>query len=155
MRVASYKPGKKAASAGRCCRAGYLLLEIIIALGLFATVAVSLVKALHMTGRAADTIQEEMRIDQILRSAMTDALSNPYLEEGSVTVDLAEMTGDDDSFFPGEIKTIVEPLELENEDGQLLQNMYRIEVIFYWRDGLGERQQRSAETWRHASLYRP
>jgi len=135
-------------------RAGYVMMEIVIALGLFSAVAVSLVKALHMTSRTAMTIQDEMRIQRILRSAMTDALSNPNLEESSETVDLTEITGDEKSFFTGQIETIVEPLELENEDGQLLQNMFRIEVIFHWQVE-GEWQQQSAETWRYANLYRP
>jgi len=135
-------------------RTGYVMMEIVIALGLFSTVAVSLVKALHMTSRTAMTIQNEMRIERILRSAMTDALSNPNLEEGRETVDLTEITGDEKSFFTGQIETIVEPLEFENEDGQLLQNMFRIEVIFHWQIE-GEWQQQSAETWRYANLYRP
>ncbi|MBT8044742.1 MAG: hypothetical protein KJO79_07305 [Verrucomicrobiae bacterium] len=131
------------------------MMEIVIALGLFSAVAVSLVKALHMTSQTASTIRDEMRIERILSSAMTDALSNPNLEEGSETVDLTEITGDEKSFFTGQIETIVEPIELENEDGQLLQNMFRIEVIFYWRGEDGEWQEQSAETWRYANLYRP
>ena len=133
---------------------GYVLLEILIALGLFAAVTASLTKALHMTGRTAMMIQDEIRVDRILRSAMTDALTNPNLEEGSETVDLTEITGDEESFFTGQIETIVEPIELENEDGQLLQNMFRIEVIFHWQAD-GEWQEQSAETWRYANLYQP
>ncbi len=134
---------------------GYVMMEIVIALGLFSAVAVSLVKALHMTSKTAMSIQNEMRIERILRSAMTDALSNPNLEESNEPpVDLTDITGDEKSFFTGQIETIVEPLELENEDGQLLQNMFRIEVIFHWQVE-GEWQQQSAETWRYANLYRP
>lgn len=139
----------------RLLHRGYVMMEIVIALGLFSAVAVSLVKALHMTSQTASTIRDEMRIERILSSAMTDALSNPNLEEGSETVDLTEITGDEKSFFTGQIETIVEPIELENEDGQLLQNMFRIEVIFYWRGEDGEWQEQSAETWRYANLYRP
>ena len=134
---------------------GFVLLEIIIALGLFAAVAVSLVKALHMTSQTAVMIQDSMRVDRVLRSAMTEALSNPYLKEGTQKVDISELTGDDKSFFSGELETIVEALELENEDGQLLQNMYRIEVIFYWRGSDGEWQEQGVETWRYGNLYRP
>ena len=138
----------------RKLRDGYVLLEIIIALGLFSTVAVSLVKALHMTSRTASLIQDELRIDRILRSAMIDVLSTPNLEEGSETVDLTDITGDEVSFFSGQIETIIEPMELENEDGQLLQNMFRIEVIFHWEPEDGWQEQ-SAETWRYANLYKP
>ena len=140
--------------APRRFRAGYVLLEIIIALGLFSAVAVSLVKALHMTSQTASMIQDELKIDRILRSAMTNVLSRPNLEEGSETVDLTDITGDEVSFFTGQIETIIEPMELENEDGQLLQNMFRIEVIFHWETENGWQQQ-SAETWRYANLYKP
>ncbi|MFK7912215.1 MAG: hypothetical protein AB8F34_16695 [Akkermansiaceae bacterium] len=134
---------------------GYVMMEIVIALGLFSAVAVALVEALSMTGETAKTIRDEMRIEQVLRSAMTDVLSRPNLEEGTETLDLIEITGDEESYFPGEIETIIEPMELENEDGQLLQNMFRIQVTFYWRGADGEWQQQSAETWRYANLYRP
>lgn len=138
---------------GRRLRAGYVMMEILIALGLFSSVAVSLVTALNMTSRTAVLIQEELEVTRILQSAMTDAISNPDLEEGSVSVDLTEITGDESSFQRGQIETIVEPIELENEDGQLLQNMFRIEVIYHWETDEGW-QKISAETWRYANLYK-
>ena len=144
---------KKLRAASKGLRAGYVLMEIVIALGLFSAVAVSLVKALHMTSMTATLIQDEMRIDRILRSAMTDMLSEPSLEEGSEKVDLTDITGDETSFANAQIETIIEPVELENEDGQLLQNMFRIEVIFHWETEDGWQQQ-SAETWRYGNLYK-
>jgi len=154
MRLVIYSIEKMSPKVRRTNLRGYVLLEIIIALGLFSAVAVSLVKALHMTSQTAGVIQDEMRIAQILRSAMTDAVADPFLQEGSNEMDLNELTGDDQSFFPGKLKTIVEPMELENEDGLLLQNMFSIRVIFFWRDNEGEWQEQSAETWRYANLYR-
>ena len=139
--------------SSRACR-GYVLLEIVIAMGLFAAVSVSLVKALHVTSQTSILIQDDMRIQRVLRSALTDALSNPQLGESDQTVDLAEITGDDLPFLSGEIQTLIEPLELENEDGQLLQNMFRIKVTFHWFAD-GEQKQSSAETWRYADLYQP
>lgn len=155
MKTTASKINCQRVMAGQKTCRGYVLLEIIIAIGLFAAVAVSLVKALHMTSQAASVIQDGMRIDRVLRSAMTEALSNPYLEEGTQKVKLTDITGDDESFLPGEVETTVEPIELENEDGQVLQNMYRIEVVFYWRGADGEWSEQRAETWRYASLYRP
>ena len=135
-------------------RRGYVLLEIVIAMGLFAAVSVSLVKALHVTSQTSILIQDDMRIQRVLRSALTDALSNPQLEESDQTVDLAEITGDDLPFLSGELQTLIEPLELENEEGQLLQNMFRIKVTLHWFAD-GEQKQASAETWRYADLYQP
>ena len=150
----SYQHAQKVVMKVKACKV-FVLLEIIIAIVLFAAVAVSLVKALQMTSKTAVMIQDGMRVDRVLRSAMTEALANPYLEEGREKVSITELTGDDQSFFSGEIETIVEPMELENEDGQLLQNMYRIAVVFYWRGDDGEWQQQRAETWRYSNLYRP
>ncbi|MGB2403579.1 MAG: PulJ/GspJ family protein [Akkermansiaceae bacterium] len=150
----SYQHAQRVVMKVKACQ-GFVLLEIIIAIGLFAAVAVSLVKALQMTSKTAVMIQDGMRVDRVLRSAMTEALANPYLEEGTEKDSITELTGDDRSFFSGEIETIVEPMELENEDGQLLQNMYRIAVVFYWRGGDGEWQEQRAETWRYGNLYRP
>ena len=45
-------------------------------------------------------------------------------------------------------------LELENQEGELLQEMWRIEVTVFWLEG-DEWQERSAETWRYGRLYRP
>lgn len=135
-------------------KAGYVMVELVIALGLFASVAVSLTKALHITSNTAATIQDEMRIEQILSSALTDAISNPVLEEGEVSRPLTEITGDDESFFTGEVETIIEPLELENEEGELLPEMFRIKVTFHWQVD-NEWQEQSAETWRYQKLYVP
>ncbi|MGJ8678327.1 MAG: hypothetical protein ACSHX0_12485 [Akkermansiaceae bacterium] len=135
-------------------RAGYVMVEIVIALGLFSAVAVSLVKALHMTSRTASLIQDEMMIEQILHSALTDALSNPFIEEGETSVDLTELTGDDDSYFSGQVETIIEPLELENEDGILLPEMLNVKVVFHYQID-NEWREQSAETWRYARLYVP
>jgi len=156
MKVLNLKgqPSRKLRGHSLSFQRGYVLLEIIIALGLFSAVAVSLVKALHMTSRTASLIQDEMKVDRILRSAMVDVLSRPNLEAGSETVDLTEITGDETSFENSQIETIIEPIELENEDGQLLQNMFRIEVIFHWQTDDGWQEQR-AETWRYANLYKP
>jgi len=133
---------------------GYVMLEIVIALGLFATVAVSLTKALDVTSRTAFIIQDEVMIDQILQSALTDALSNPVLEESLVSKSLTDLTGDDESFFAGEIETLIEPLELESEEGKLLPEMFRIKVTFYWTVD-NEIKEQSAETWRYNKLYVP
>ncbi|MBK1832229.1 hypothetical protein JIN77_15935 [Verrucomicrobiaceae bacterium R5-34] len=108
-----------------------------------------------MTSRTASSIQDEMRIQRVLKSAMIDALSNPTLEEGETTVDLMDITGDGAEQLPflrGDIETVIELMEMENEDGQLLQDMYRIRVTFYWFAD-GEWQQQTAETWRYANLY--
>ena len=91
--------------------------------------------------------QTELRITRILDSALDETLSLPMLEEGVTTSTVGE-TGI-------ELDTTVELLdELENEDGQILQEMYRIEVKARWFEN-GEWQERTVETWRYGRMYQP
>jgi hypothetical protein len=77
-------------------------------------------------------------------------MSYPVLEEGTTTVAVDEMSEEG-----LEIDTTVELLpEMENEDGQLLQEMYRIEVVARWFDN-GVAREQLAETWRYSRLYQP
>ena len=72
-------------------------------------------------------------------------MSLPNLQEGKETVNLDEMGV--------EIETLIEPIEeMENQDGQVLSNMFRIQVSAYWWAD-GEYQSQSTETWRYARLY--
>ena len=41
---------------------------------------------------------------------------------------------------------------MENKDGQLLQEMYRIEIKARWFEN-GEWQERIVETWRYGQMY--
>jgi hypothetical protein len=128
-------------------RAGFLLLEVIIAVTLFGMVATALVVALHRTADAAEVARREVKLTRILDSAMKETLSLPVLEEGKTTVVIEEMEL--------EVDTIIEPLELENQDGQLLQGMFRIRVVAFMPEDGEWREQRSAETYRYVQLYQP
>lgn len=133
-------------SAGNKSRRGFVLLEVVLAIGVFAIAATGFVVALHKTDELAAMAQRELRIMRVLDSALKEAVSLPVLEEGRTTVELEE-TG-------MEIETLIEPMEMENQDGQLLQEMFRIKVTAFWREN-GEWQERDAETWRYARLYQP
>ena len=130
-------------------RRGFLLLEMVLALAVFGIAATGFAVALHRMADTAALAQSEMRITRILDSALDETLSLPVLEEGETETEMGE---------PGsEIKflTTVEMLEeLENEEGQLLQEMFRIEVKANWYAN-GEWQERIVETWRYGRLYQP
>ena len=83
----------------------------------------------------------------ILDSALEETISLPTLEEGKTTTQL-EGSG-------VELVTTIEPIEdLQNEEGQPLQEMFRIQIVARWFDQDGW-QERSAETWRYARMYQP
>lgn len=128
-------------------RRGFLLLEVILAVTLFGIVATALVVALQRTADATEAAQREVRLTRILDSALREAVSLPVLEEGTTTAVIEEMQL--------EVDTIIEPLELENQDGQQLQGMYRITVVAMMPEDGQWREQRREETYRYAQLYQP
>jgi len=126
-------------------RRGFMLMESILALSLFAIVGVALITALTQIGRLAHDARREGRLARILDSELRAAMSVPVLEAGETVKSLDE--------FKADIKTIIEPLEeVENQDGQLLQEMFRIEVQASWYEN-NEWNEMFVETWRYARLY--
>lgn len=134
----------------RRLRKGFLLLEVLLALGVFGIAATGFAVALHKTADLASTAQRKLKMTRLLESALAEAMSYPVLEEGTTSVEVDEMV--DQGL---EIETTIELLpEMENEDGQLLQEMYRIEVVARWFEN-GQSFEQTAETWRYSRLYQP
>jgi type II secretory pathway pseudopilin PulG len=128
-------------------RRGFLLLEMILALAVFSMATTGFVVALHQMSKAASYAQSEMRITRMLESALDETLSLPVLEEGVTDTQVGE-TGI-------ELHTTIEPIEdLENEDGQILQEMFRITIDARWYAN-GTWQNRNVETWRYGRMYQP
>jgi hypothetical protein len=126
---------------------GFLLLEVILALAVFSAAATGFAVALHQMAKAATLAQSELRITRILDSALDETLSLPVLEEGTTTAPVGKSDV--------EMATTVAILEdLENEDGQPLQEMFLITVTARWFES-GEWKERSAETWRYGRMYQP
>lgn len=132
-------------------RRGFLLLEMVLALGVFGIAATGFIVALQRMSAVALLAQSEMRITRIIDSALDETLSLPVLEEGETRVTVPETVGESDM----ELLTRVSLLEdLLNEDGQILQEMYRIEVMARWLQN-GRWEERMVETWRYGRMYQP
>ena len=130
-------------------RRGFLLLEMVLALAVFGIAATGFAVALHRMAATANLAQKELRITRILDSALDETLSLPVLEEGETDAEIGE----------GEntisLLTTVELLEeMQNEEGQLLPEMYRIEVKATWSEDR-QPQERTVETWRYGRMYQP
>jgi type II secretory pathway pseudopilin PulG len=126
---------------------GFLLLEVVLAIAVFAIACTGLTVAFHRMAGAASLAQSELRITRILDSALTEQLSLPTLEEGATQI---PVEGTDI-----ELDVVIEPIEdLENQDGELLQQMFHIRITANWF-GNGAWQERSAETWRYNPMYQP
>ena len=89
---------------------------------------------------------------RVLESSLQETLSLPVLEEGVTSVTLGSPN---DVNTRIDIDTKVEILDqLENEQGQLLQEMYRITVTAHWFEN-NAWQERAVETWRYGRMYQP
>lgn len=122
---------------------------MVLALAVFGIAATGFIVALHRMGGVAALAQSEMRITRILDGALEEALSLPVMDEGETKTEVAEL-GDEARM---ELVTKISLLEdLENEDGQQLQEMYRIEITAHWFES-GQWQDRKVETWRYGRMY--
>lgn len=120
---------------------------MVLALAVFGIAATGFTVALHKMSEAAQLAQSELRITRILDSALDETLSLPALEESVVTSTVGD-TGID-------LTTTIKLLdEMENEEGQLLQEMFLIKIGARWFSN-GEWQERSVETWRYGRMYQP
>lgn len=129
-------------------RKGFLMLEVILALAVFSTAATGFIVAIRKMGMVAQLAQSEMRITRIMESSLSEAVSRPTMEEGTTSINLVE--GDT------EVITKIESMQdqLQNQDGQALQEMYLITVTAHWIEN-NEVQERTARTWRYSRMYQP
>ena len=125
---------------------GFMMAEVILALGIFTNVATSYSKALATLWRTTAYVKEKQVITQIMDSALNEALYLQRLEEGSTEVYIEERDLD--------LETIVVPLEeMETIDGNFLQNMWQVTVIARFEQD-GQDQERVVRGWRYLPLYR-
>ena len=94
-------------------RRGFLLMEVVLAMMIFAVMSVGFTRALSAMRKNSRLVSEQMQIAQVVDSALTEALTLSSLEEGETL----SMVGENNM----EVLTVVEPLELENEEGRVLQ----------------------------------
>ena len=126
-------------------RGGFILLESILALALFAIVAVGFTVAIQQVAFTANRSGESMRIQRTLETLLTEAGKAVRFEESE------EGLGQDEKGVY--YSKLIEEMEIENMDGQPLQNMWRIAIIAEWEDASGRTMENVAELIRYEPLY--
>lgn len=117
-----------------------------MALLIFSIMAVGFTTALKMIRQNSMSVERHMKMTQILDSALIETMSLPTLDEGENVRELEEKEM--------VLVTTVEPLELQNYNGEPLDEMYRVEVRAEWYED-NELKKQSAEGWRYLRLYQP
>ena len=126
-------------------RSGFILLESILALALFAIVAVGFTVAIQQVAFTANRSGESMRIQRVLETLLTEASKVVRFEE------VEEGLGQDEKGVY--YSKLIEEVELLNMDEQELQNMWRIAIVAEWEDASGRSMQNVAEMIRYEPLY--
>lgn len=135
---------KAAIHSPRSRRAGFVLLEVIMAMALFGIIGVALTRALDMIAENAIQSRKEVKMLRTLESYLTEASKAVEFEEG------VEPLEEDENgvFYEREIAI----LEMENMDGQILDRMWHIIIRASWERG-GQEMQEIAETYRYEPMY--
>ncbi|MBL48534.1 MAG: hypothetical protein CMP28_06250 [Roseibacillus sp.] len=133
-------------------RGGFILAEVMIALTVFAMVAVSYSVALNDIADNLRELRSEAKVARILHSELGRWASLPQIEEMDEVYDLEEKP-------ELQMQVIIRPLEdvvsedrLLTEKGRTMQQMFHVQVIGTWREDRKDHE-RTAETWRYARLY--
>ncbi len=124
---------------------GFLLLESILAVSILSVIAVSLTVAIDRLGALALASQREMAMMRNLETLLTWHLRDPNIEPRQ-----EESAPDAHGVI---YQSLVEEMELENEEGQPLPEMYRIQIRAVWQENR-QMQEQIVETYRYGRLYR-
>ena len=135
----------RTATREKCNPVGFILLESILALALFAIVAVGFTVAIQQVAFTANSSGESMRIQRTLETLLTEVSKVVRLEEVDEGIDF-----DDNGVY---YSKLIEEMEIENMDGQPLQKMWRVAIIAEWEDVSGRTMENVAELIRYEPLY--
>lgn len=126
-------------------RRGSVLFELLLAVLIFGMAALALAQALNQAGKLAIETKQASRIQARAHSLLFEYGFGAELEEGETEIP----SGDEGVVY----QIVVEPVEVENMDGQVLADMFQVTVNVDWEEG-GEQQHFEAGTYRYAPLYR-
>ena len=133
-------------------RGGFVMMEVIMALTVFAVVGVSYMSALNEIAEILREMREDAKMGRILQSELMKYATLPEIEEMEESYPLEEKS-------ELEIRVIIQPLEevveeqrITTDKGRVMQQMFHVQVIGTWYEDL-EEHERTAQTWRYARLY--
>jgi prepilin-type N-terminal cleavage/methylation domain-containing protein len=125
----------------------FTLLEVLIALFIFSIAVISLVEAINGTARATLIARRERQVTARLESILLEATRLPQTQKGAGFNVVHEST-----LKEGDVTYLIrmKPLELKNETGQPMRDMFDVTAAARWTEG-SQTQEIVAETW----VFRP
>ena len=135
------------ASHSRRSSRGFSLLEVMLALALFATAAVVLVETMNEIGNITIQARNLRQVEQGIESLLDEYSKIPQMME--LEKDLK--AGKDGIGY----KISVRPLEnVKNQTGEILTGLFQITVTALWQED-GRPMTIQADTVRYAGMFRP
>lgn len=120
-------------------RSGFVLLEVILALALFATVAVGMTNALDQMGRANRVGRQDAQVMRVLESVLSEVAHQPELKPKTFSFPLT----DDRIGASASIQKIKLLTKYKNE----LSHMFLVRAEAWFQDGREQLMKRSMETY--------
>lgn len=127
---------------------GFILLETLLAMGIFSIVVTSIVFAIHSTAELQSTIQRETWVQQQMKRALTEALKYPQTKAEFIS----QKTISYDELGSQAIVSI-EPSEIINDKtNTALKNHYKVIIQLFWYEN-DIKQVKTLETYHYFPLY--
>gem|GEM_PF-5785890 len=110
---------------------GFVMVEVIIAIGLFAVAATALMSSINKVGKLAFLTQQQVALSRLLESHANRIYAQARVEEGLTQEELNDF-GD---YGQLSLLTEIAPLELTNQDGQAILGLFEVNLTLNWFDG--------------------
>jgi prepilin-type N-terminal cleavage/methylation domain-containing protein len=126
---------------------GFSLLEVMLALALFASAGVMLVTTINEIGEITLQARILRNVEQGMESLLDEHSKMPQMVEGEKDY----KAGADGVVYRVEVRQLD---DVKNQDNEILANLFGIKVIAKWEDN-GKPLEMSAETIRYAGMFLP
>jgi prepilin-type N-terminal cleavage/methylation domain-containing protein len=126
---------------------GMTLLEVVLALAVFSIAALALVGTMNQIAEAATESQTILEIEQTLESLIDEYGKMPQMRNLEEDI----KPGSDGVAYRVKVEQVK---DLRNQDGQFLQDMFRIQAFARWDDGGGVIEL-EADSLRYAGAFLP
>ena len=118
---------------------GFALLEILLAIALFALVSVGMTQAIDGIAKTSNQARQEAQVLRVLESVLAEVAHQPEFKATSITFN-PTADGIDAS-------ATIEKVKLITKDKVELDHMFRIRAEAWITDGRARRLKRSMETY--------
>lgn len=126
-------------------KSGSALFELLLAVMIFGMAALALARSLNQVGLLAIESKQAAQIQAKAHSLLFEYGFGAELVEGEIEL---PSEGENINYH-----VLIEPMEMENMEGELLPDLFRIVLRVDWEES-GQAREFIAETYRYAPLYR-